>query len=412
MGQVVGHHSHRFHPLQPTQYMPADPSKTRSSARGTDAEIVQVISRHPLEVFPYFRRWKPGIWRDIAYTAIWNTLLALVFTAFFLVFDSEASVARVLRTNMVIAQCIGFLIHFLFLVTDRWVSVPRRRSSAARITYYTIVPAIGVYAGYWLASALLGWSDLQSLLLSARGVLGIMLLTVIISSVLLAILIPRERAAHALLRIAQEEARVAAAEKETTVARMQLLEAQVEPHFLYNTMAHVVSLIDAEPATAKRMLERLTALLRLSASAGSAGGTLQGQVDHLRAYLDILGLRMGPRLRWTIDIPPELAALPVPPMLLQPVVENAIKHGLEPKLEGGTISVTARRDDGRLVLAVTDTGMGFREHRDSRSTGLGLPNLRDRLATLFGGAASVTIEDHAPAGARVTIALPLPAAAQ
>jgi len=392
--------------------MPTDASKNRPPTLGSDAEIVQVMSRHPLEVFPFFRRWKAGIWRDIVYTAIWNTLLALVFTAFFLVFDSETSVARMLRANMVIAQCIGFLIHFLFLVTDRWVSAPRRGTSAARVTYYTLVPAVGVYAGYWLASVLLGWTNLQSILLSARGVFGIVLLTVIISSVLLAILIPRERAARAQLRIAQEEARVAAAEKETAVARMQLLEAQVEPHFLYNTMAHVISLIDTEPATAKRMLEHLTALLRLSASAGSSGGTLQGQVDHLLAYLDILGLRMGPRLRWTLDIPPELAALPVPPMLLQPVVENAIKHGLEPKLDGGTIFVTARRDGGKLVLAVTDTGMGFRERRDSRSTGLGLPNLRDRLATLYGGAASVTIEDHAPAGARVTIALPLPTAAQ
>lgn len=392
--------------------MRATQSNAGPAAAGTDDVVLQAMSRHPLEVFPVFRRWKCGIWRDIVYTAIWNSLFALVFTAFFLVFDSESPVIRMLQVNMVIAQCIGFLIHFLFLVTDRWVSVSRSNTFAARAAYYTVVPAVGVYAGYWLASVLLGWSALQSLLLTARGTLGILLLAVIISSVLLAVLIPRERAARAQARIAQEQARVAAAEKETTIARMQLLEAQVEPHFLYNTMAHVVSLIDTEPATAKRMIECLIALLRSSASADSTGGTLQGQVDHLRAYLDLLALRMGSRLRWTIDVPPELAALPVPGMILQPLIENAIKHGLEPKLDGGEVMLTARRDGGRLVLAVSDTGLGFRESREPRSTGLGLPNLRARLATLYGGTAAVTIEDIAPVGTRVTIALPMPAATQ
>ncbi len=99
-------------------------------------------------------------------------------------------------------------------------------------------------------------------------------------------------------------------------------------------------------------------------------------------------------------------------MLLQPVVENAIKHGLEPKVDGGNVAVSARRDAGRLVLTIADTGMGFRERRSIGSTGLGLANLRARLAALYGGAASVTIEDNAPAGARVTIALPLPATTQ
>jgi LytS/YehU family sensor histidine kinase len=192
------------------------------------------------------------------------------------------------------------------------------------------------------------------------------------------------------------------------LARMQLLEAQVEPHFLYNTLAHVVSLVDAEPAVAKRMLDRLIVLLRATASSVNRSSTLGAQLDLLRAYLDLIAMRMGPRLAWSIEVAPELASLPVPPMLLQPVVENAIKHGLEPKIAGGRVDVTVRRAGEALVLTVADTGLGVRATRDERSTGLGLPNLRARLAALYGTAAALVVADNVPAGTCVTISVPLP----
>jgi len=226
----------------------------------------------------------------------------------------------------------------------------------------------------------------------------------------MAIFVPRDRAARAQVRAARDEARAIAAEKEATLARMQLLEAQVEPHFLYNTLAHVVSLIDAEPDVAKRMLDRLIVLLRATASSANRSSTLGAQLDLLRAYLDLITLRMGSRLKWSIDVSPELSALSVPPMLLQPVVENAIKHGIEPKIAGGRVDVTARRDGEALVLTVADTGLGIRATRDPRSTGLGLPNLRARLAALYGTAAALVVADNEPTGTRVTISVPLPAA--
>ncbi len=145
---------------------------------------------------------------------------------------------------------------------------------------------------------------------------------------------------------AREEARANAAEKEATLARMQLLEAQVEPHFLYNTLAHVVSLVDTDPPVAKRMLHRLIELLRATAASAQATVTLGRELDLVRAYLDLIAMRMGPRLAWSIDVPEDLAMAEVPPMLLQPVVENAIKHGLEPKMEGGRVDVRARRENG------------------------------------------------------------------
>ena len=377
-----------------------------------DAAIARSMMRHPLEMIPLFRSWPQGFWRDLIYTAIWNTLFALILSLVWAAFDPGVPLARILKFNFVIAQCIGFTIQFFFSIVLNLVPISPHSSYFARTVYFSAIPMAGVYVGYWIASVLLGWSDLQAMLLTVRGALGIALISVVLSSIVFAIHLPRERAARAQVLVAQERTRVAAAERETAIARMQLLEAQVEPHFLYNTMAHVVGLIDAEPASAKRMLERLIVLLRSTAGAANGGGTLEAQVDHLRAYLDILALRMGPRLAWTIDVAPDLAALSLPPMLLQPVVENAIKHGLEPKVEGGSIAVEAGREGQSLVLTVTDTGLGFSARRIGDSTGLGLANLRSRLATVYGAKAALTIEDNIPAGARVTIALPLPGAPQ
>ncbi len=189
---------------------------------------------------------------------------------------------------------------------------------------------------------------------------------------------------------------------------MQLLEAQIEPHFLYNTLAHVVSLVDGEPALAKRMLHRLIDLLRATAAGAQRASTVDTQLEHLRAYLELIAMRMGPRLAWSIEAAPDVRAIAIPPMLLQPVVENAIKHGLEPKVEGGRVDIAVTRGSGTLVLAVTDTGLGVSPTRAPGSTGIGLSNLRARLSALFGPAAALRIADHAPSGTRVTITLPLP----
>jgi sensor histidine kinase YesM len=368
------------------------------------------FSRHPLEVIPIFRRWPRSFARNVVYTGIWNTLFAVGFTVLVLWFDSYPPLLDVFKTNFVFAQCIGYPIHGLFALGDRLFPDIHRRSMLIRTIYYAALPILGVMAGYLLGTYIIGLPQFRGWLMTTRGVISVVSLSLVITAILLMIFLPRERAARAEAAMAREQAQLAAAEKQIAQARMQLLEAQIEPHFLYNTMAHVVSLIDEDPATAKRMLERLIALLRSTAGSEAGGGTLQAQVDHLRAYLDILALRMGPRLTWTLDVPADIARTPIPPMLLQPVVENAIKHGLEPKVEGGTVSVVARRDGDRIVLTVADTGLGFSERRKSNSTGLGLANLRARLATLFGTHATLTIEDNAPQGTRVTIALPVPAA--
>lgn len=365
-------------------------------------------SGHPLEVIPFFARIRPFAGRDIVYTLIWNTMFAAVFSAFWLIFDPHVHLTRVLWVNLIVANCIGFSIQGGFALGNRivgdWLA---GASFAVRLLYYSIVSIIGVFVGYALGSALLDSPQLWTSVFSPQGATSILLLSLIISATLAAIFFARERQAEAETEFQRERARSEAAEKQFRIAQLQLLEAQIEPHFLYNTLANVISLIDTEPVTAKHMIERLIDYLRRAALvAGGADATLGRQIELLRAYLDLIVLRMGARLSYQIDVPPELAALPLPPMLLQPVVENAIKHGLEPKIAGGEVRVTARRQGDRLLLEVTDDGLGVRTTRAAGSTGLGLANLRERLSTMHGAHASLAIEDRHP-GTRVTIDLPM-----
>ncbi|MFO1313838.1 MAG: histidine kinase [Burkholderiales bacterium] len=362
---------------------------------------------HPLELFPFFARYAPGPVRDVIYTFIFNTLIGLVFTALALLFSDRIDLGRQLVVTFVFAQCIGYAIYALMVAFTGIVPRAFGDRSAGRWVQYLVLPVVGVFIGYWIATTVLDFRESRAEMFTLRGMLAICAIAVLIAGILIAIFVPRERAARAQALAATEEARANAAEREATLARMQLLEAQVEPHFLYNTLAHVMSLVDADPPMAKRMLHRLIELLRATAVAAKEGVSLEQEVGLVRAYLDLIAMRMGPRLAWSIDLPRELAAIEVPPMLLQPIVENAIKHGLEPKLEGGRVDVHARRDGDRLVLTVIDTGLGVASRRSADSTGLGLANLRARLSAVFGGNASLRIADHVPSGTEVTLVLPL-----
>ncbi|MFN7433087.1 MAG: sensor histidine kinase, partial [Betaproteobacteria bacterium] len=197
-------------------------------------------------------------------------------------------------------------------------------------------------------------------------------------------------------------------ERQALDAQLRALQAQIEPHFLFNTLANVTGLIERQPADARRMLERLIELLRASLSASRAEQvTLAQELELCRAYLEIVALRMAGRLHYAIEADEAARRRPVPPLLLQPLVENAIQHGLEPKIEGGRVLVLAQQQGEALELIVQDDGAGFGNL--TRGGGVGLSNLRERLATLFGDRARLTIEDAQP-GTRVRLLLP-PAAA-
>jgi sensor histidine kinase YesM len=182
------------------------------------------------------------------------------------------------------------------------------------------------------------------------------------------------------------------------------LQAQIEPHFLFNTLANVTGLIDLDPAKAKRMLESFIRFLRASLAAmRSESTTLGAEGDMIGAYLDVLAVRMGDRLRYTIEIDPAIAAFELPQLLLQPIVENAIKHGLEPKVDGGEVAIRARSSGDFIDIEIADTGIGF---APVTAGGVGLTNIRDRLRLLYGERASLAIRENAPAGTLVHLRLP------
>ena len=194
-------------------------------------------------------------------------------------------------------------------------------------------------------------------------------------------------------------------EKELTVAKLSLLHAQVEPHFLYNTLASAQLLTRSDPARADEMLGHLIQYLRHSLPrTENEMSTLGAELERALAYLEILKIRMGPRLSVQVDVPEALRGTPLPPMMLQTLVENAIKHGLEPRTGGGTVWIRARRNDGSVAVTVADDGDGF--NNKTAGTGIGLRNVRERLRLSFGNQGSLAVIANFPAGVAATLSVP------
>ena len=215
---------------------------------------------------------------------------------------------------------------------------------------------------------------------------------------------------------ATETAGAEALKRQVVEARMAAMQAQVEPHFLFNTLASIDHLIETEPARASVMQKNLIALLRASMptmrEANATGPReLSRELAVIRPYLEILKVRMEERLSAQINVADGLLSAEFPPMMIQSLVENAIKHGLEPKPEGGSLLVKAEVVHGKLAVSVADTGMGFGVTATAGS-GVGLANIRERLALIYGDKATLTISPNTPSGTVVTVTVPYRAVTQ
>ncbi len=213
-----------------------------------------------------------------------------------------------------------------------------------------------------------------------------------------------------LRRSRQREVRSLELEASLATARLDTLRLQINPHFLFNTLNAISSLIHTRPDTADEMTGSLSELLRASLhGSGAHEVTLREELETLRLFTDIERTRFGERVAFNEDIAPDTLTVAVPSLMLQPMVENAIRHGLEPRTQNGTVTVSAHREDGQLVLRVSDDGVGYAEKESATHDGpggIGLTNTRDRLRALYGDAQSLTIAPGAAGGTVVTIRIP------
>jgi sensor histidine kinase YesM len=313
-----------------------------------------------------------SISRRLLLTVAGNTLIAAFLTVL--------GVGGGGAANLVISQCIGLSIFGACSFAGRVVAEGPYRMAAI----IGAAPA-GVAVGLLLGSGLTGfawevWPAAAWQAVAIGVTLGVM------GSGFFYL---RERNLTLAAEVQLRENRRLEAEKQCLAAQLRMLQAQIEPHFLFNSLANVVALIESDQKLAARLLDALIRYLRASLLRTRAeGGTLGDEVTLLTAYLDVQKIRMGERLNFAFAIAPDLLARSFPPMLLQPLVENAIRHGLEPKVAGGRVTVSAQLDGDRLLLAVVDDGLGFAR---TPGEGLGLANVRERLVAIYGPAARLEI---------------------
>jgi len=300
---------------------------------------------------------------------------------------------------LVSALCVSYTIMILFTVAQniahRWL--PRE---AAEMLAVLIGSAVGTLIAGWVKGRTLE----QMLGERLWGVVATGSIGIGFGCVIVGIYIYREQRAQSTAERARAEVIQTRLEKEVLVARLQLLQAQVEPHFLFNTLANVQHLVETDPPTAARMLDSLIRYLRASLpQMRERATTLRRELDMVRAYLEVQAVRMGHRLRFEIDADERLLDLPYPPMMLISLVENAVRHGIDAVAGGGTVTIRASATAEALSVAIADTGAGLSEHG---ALGVGLTNIRERLETLYGNSGRLELTENVPQGVVVTVAVP------
>ena len=308
---------------------------------------------------------------------------------------------RTVPPFLVVSLVIGGVIHLMYGAIERWapqgfIDWTNGEPTAGVSAFFAATTIAGVLVGLFLSRALLGgipgwervdWSPQRSWI--SFGTVSVLV------SVIWGMWAWAEWSERRLRLQAKE-------------AELKLLQAQMEPHFLFNTLANVRSLIDCDAPAAGELLDAFTDHLRASLSLMRADSVpLAQELDMVSHYLKLMQLRMCERLRFRIEADDAARLVRVPPLLLQPLVENAVQHGLECSVEPGEIVVRARVGGGRLVLSVEDDGVGLDAPRPARTgNGMATQNIRDRLHTRWGDAARLRLEPRQPRGVVATLELP------
>jgi sensor histidine kinase YesM len=301
-----------------------------------------------------------------------------------------------------LAQCIGF---FICTFGHLFFSILKPATALKQIILLAICVVIGCSCGLFLFSFLFN--------IEITEFYSYLFVGCIFGMVISYFFIAHEKISQLKIAKQEEELKSIFLEKENIQANLRSLQAQIEPHFLFNSLSTILSLLDTDVKTGKHMLENLTRFLRTSLKhSRKEHNTLEYEIKTIESYLEINKIRMRERLKFTITMPEKLNNFSFPPMLIQPIVENAIKHGIEPKVEGGTILISIteqtnydnKQRSDKLVIKIADTGAGL---SSDLSFGMGLNNVKARLKALYGDKAYLSFKDNKPCGLIVQIKVPL-----
>ena len=330
--------------------------------------------------------------KSLLITALFNTVIAIFLTH--LQFGGGFAV------NFIFSQCIGISICSSILVGHLFFKNPSALQHFFMILItMTLGTVAGSLLGAFIAGLPIGFAAGESVRLLQLLGIGILF-----GSIITYFFFSQERIAQAQAELQEERIRRLDSEKKVLETHLKMLQAQIEPHFLFNTLSTVLTLLDTDGKRAGRMLTDLIRFLRVSLSKTRAErSTVGDEMEMARAYLDIYQVRMGDRLRYHIQTDEGLKETEIPPMLLQPLVENAIRHGLEPTVHGGAVAIRAESTDRNLRITVSDTGKGFDKEQNG---GFGLKNIRDRLHSLYGERGRLILEENRPHGLKATIEIP------
>ena len=338
-----------------------------------------------------------------------------------------------LYTNFVFSQCIGLLICAGILIPHSLLSRARRHRRLAMIFLSILGMITGLFAGRALAAWICGHPlDWRTGVLEENSTFAVSLvISLFATAVSIAYFWSREREAVLSLNAAQASTKAEIVSHELTETQLRLLRAQIEPHMLFNTLSNLRALIAQDPPSAQKMLDRLIDFFRASLDASRSEWTsLQREFDLASDYLNLIRIRLGSRLQFELDLPPDLANIRIPSMLIQPLVENAVKHGIEPALDGGKIRVQAREIGNQLEIRVEDDGVGIAagghapigeafvskplSNKKSASdkpgaigSGFGNQHVRERLYNLYGEQAWFELGSKSPQGTLVRILIPV-----
>ena len=305
------------------------------------------------------------------------------------------------------AIIVGMAILFMFGLFEEWPHSlwrPFSRWGWQLLGIVVVIPFAAAFA-YWITTG--GDPELGTNKLRQTGYAQLCMTALLFAPWIAVGAVIRQREAFARDQAMAFELEKSELERKALDTRLRLLQAQVEPHFLFNTLANIQALVDAGSPQASSVLKSLIAYLRAAVPRMHAPGTTLGQeLDLVRAYLELMQMRIPDRLQFALHIEPAAHTLQCPPMTLLTLVENAVRHGIDPREEGGRIDVDVWLRDGRCHVRVTDTGVGLQVEKKAGGLGTGLSMLRERMQLAFGGDAQFRLTEVQPHGVCAELEFP------